>query len=243
MELRTKLTRLQCNEDLALYKWSAGKGRIADDYILLSNLRLNTLICDGGRVLLSIAAPVLFMEHGRPVIRFLDSDVLTVFDGSRRNINIVTRMLQDGEQAAPAQYCDNRELKDDRQPKWIESKVLSMGCSSPYPVSKFLVPEIFRISRRPETLRPIFDRTVMKVIGGEREDSVSTLMDKFQKRLLAFGCETTEGYVISNDYIAAGGCCVVASKGISQRSGSYVHSMPLSLFKDEINRRGWPLHI
>ena len=94
MDLKTKLTRLQTNADLALYKWTAGKFRMAGEFVLLSNLRLNTLACDGGRVTLSVAAPVLYMDRGRTVIRFLDRDVLTVTEGPRKGINVLGRFLQ-----------------------------------------------------------------------------------------------------------------------------------------------------
>ena len=124
MDLKTKLTRLQTNADLALYKWTAGKFRMAGEFVLLSNLRLNTLACDGGRVTLSVAAPVLYMDRGRTVIRFLDRDVLTVTEGPRKGINVLGRFLQEDENAVPATYCMHKEIRNEKLPKWIRLESL-----------------------------------------------------------------------------------------------------------------------
>jgi hypothetical protein len=239
MDLKTKLTRLQTNADLALYKWTAGKFRMAGEFVLLSNLRLNTLACDGGRVTLSVAAPVLYMDRGRTVIRFLDRDVLTVTEGPRKGINVLGRFLQEDENAVPATYCMHKEIRNEKLPKWIVDKVMSMGCSPVYPVSRIITPELFRISKHPETLKPVFNTAMLKAIGGTRDDSVATLMRKFQANLDMFGAQTDNGFVIANDYIATGGCCVAAARGLSLRSGSLVHMMPLSLYRQELLERHW----
>lgn len=243
MDLKTKLARLQTNADLALYKWTSGKARIAGEFILLSNIRLNSLVCDRGRVTFSVAAPVLYMDRGRAVIRFLDRDVLTVADGARKGINALSRFLVDGENAVPATYCCSMELApDSRVPKWIADKVLSMGNSPVYPVTRLISPELFRISKRPETLRPVFNTAMLKAIGGSRTDSMEALTRKFLENFDLFGAKTDNGYVIANDYIATGGCCVAAARGLSMRSGSLTHMMPLALYRQELAERHWAVN-
>lgn len=241
MDLKTKLSRLRTQEDIVLYKWTAGKQRIANDFIFLSQLRLNTVACSGGRITFSCAAPVLFMDRGRTTIKLCDRDVLTVLDGPRKGINVLGGFLHDDEQAVPAQFCRRLDIVDERQPKWIASRLLSMGCSPVYPVSRIITPELFRISRNPGSLRPIFTTAMLHAIGGTRSDSMQELMRKFQAHLDLFGARTDDGYVISNDYIATGGCCVAAARGISVRAGSYVHLIPLYQYRAEVLQRKWKI--
>ena len=133
----------------------------------------------------------------------------------------------------------HKEIRNEKLPKWIVDKVMSMGCSPVYPVSRIITPELFRISKHPETLKPVFNTAMLKAIGGTRDDSVATLMRKFQANLDMFGAQTDNGFVIANDYIATGGCCVAAARGLSLRSGSLVHMMPLSLYRQELLERHW----
>lgn len=244
MTLYDKLQRLKRMQDLALFKWVCGSKRVAHNFILLSDLRLNTLTCHDGRVVFSSAAPILFMERNRPVIQFRDSDVMTVLNGPRKGINILSRFLQPGEEAAACRYCEWREVVDSSYcPKWLEEKIMSIGNSPTYPVSKIIMPELFRISKKPETLKPIFTSSFIDEIGGSRSDSMQQLLQKFYENLELFGYHTDEGYVISNDYIATGGCCVAASKGINARTGSSVHMMTIRAFTADIGRRHWSIQM
>ena len=242
MTLREKIQRLKRLSDLALYRWTAGKHRISDkNFILLSDLRLNVLTCAGGTLQFSSAAPLLLMEHGRPYIQFRDNNVLTILDGPRKGINIMPSMLHDGEQAAPARHCECRVINEDDCPKWLEDKIMTMANSPCYPVTQLRMPELFRISRKPRTLNPIFTAELIREIGGTKGDDIQTLREKFYANLDLFGYYTDEGYVISNDRICSGGCCVVASHGITMRTGSAMHMMTLTAFIAECERRKWSI--
>ena len=244
MTLYDKLQILRRMQDLVLFKWVCGQKRVASNFIMLSDLRLNTLTCHAGRVVFSSAAPILFMEKGRPVIQFRDSDIMTVLNGTRKGINILSRVLQPVEEASACRYCDWREIVDSSYcPKWLEDKIMSMGNSPTYPVSKVIMPELFRISKKPETLKPIFSSSFIEDIGGSKTDSIQELLQKFYNNLDLFGYHTDEGYVISNDYIATGGCCVAASKGINARTGSSVHMMTLRAFAADVARRHWSIQL
>lgn len=242
MDLKTKLSRLRTKEDLVLYKWTCGHGRVADMFIPLSNLRLNVLTCNGGRVYYSIAAPILYLDKGRSVIRFLDKDVLTVVSGDRLGVNILSRFLHEGEEAVPAQYCTSREIDGDKHPKWLEQKIMSMGCSPVYPVSGLIMPELFRMSRSLDGIKPLFTSTMLAAIGASRTDSVERLIELFRDHFELFGVSTPSGYVIPNEFVSAGGLCVAASRGVGMKSGSVVHSIPLTLFRQAMESRKWNIN-
>ena len=91
IDFHSKMNRLRRLEDAAIFRWTGGHKRIADDYILLSNLRLNTISCSQGRVFYSSAAAVVYNVHGRPVISFRDRDLLTVFPDALQELLLLRR--------------------------------------------------------------------------------------------------------------------------------------------------------
>lgn len=238
MTLREKLNRLHNIGDVVLFRWMTGKHRIAKDFILLSMLRLDTLVCTKDYLIFSSSAPCLYMDKGRPRIIYKDRDVMTISDGKRCGMNIIPSMLQPGEHAVEARHCRSTEVIEDHCPKWLENKVLGLGTSPVYPVTKIVSPELFRISKNPRTLKPYFSGALIRDIGGEPTDTTEQLIKKFHSKLDMFGTFNNEGYVINNDYIVSGGCCVAQSRGIST-SGSLVYMVTLNTFKAEIASKHW----
>lgn len=235
-----KMMNLRRLEDVAVFKWSGGHKRIAGDYLLLSNLRLNVLTAHCGRVFYSSSAAVLYNAHGRPVISFRDHDLLTICSGSNRSgINVPAGMLKPDEEAAPTRFCEWREVDEDLCPNWLEQRIMSMATSTVYCVSQIRMPDVYRISKKPETLKPIFTSQLIRAIGGDKSDSTEMLMRKFHANLDLFGIYNSEGYIVPYEYICAGGCCVVAARGIPAATGSIVFSMPLKSFVADASRLHW----
>lgn len=242
MDLKIKLDKLKALDGLALYKWTARRSRIADSFILLSDLRLNTLTCDKGQVVFSSAAPVLLSKHGRPHIRFIDHDVLHVTDGRRKGINIAGSQLHFDEEASPAGFCGSFVIDSPEQLPWIKKRVMSMGCSLVYPSGRLVVPELFRISRDPDAFKPLFTRGLIELLGGTKNTPVPVLQELFRQHIKRVAAITGNGWVISNDYVSRGGCCVVSSSGITPRGGSCVQEMPLAAYRRELLLRDWDIN-
>lgn len=242
INLHEKMTKLKRLEDVVMFRYVGGHKRIAGDYLLLSNLRLNALSCSQGKVVYSSSAPIVYNVKGRPVISFRDRDLMTIVSGSARaGINVVSSMLKDGEEAAQTRYCEWRIVDEDHCPQWLENRIMSMATGTIYDCYQLRLPEIFRISRKPETLKPIFSASLIKAIGGEPDDNTEQLTKKFHQNLKLFGKFHDDGYIIPNEYICAGGCCVVAAKGIPAATGSIVFTMPLKSFMAECDRRHWQI--
>ena len=244
INLHEKVTKLKRLEDVVMFRWVGGHKRIAGDYLLLSNLRLNVLSCSRGNVVYSSSAPIVYNVKGRPVISFRDRDLMTIVSGSARaGINVVSSMLKDGEEAAQTRYCEWRVVDADHCPGWLENRIMSMATGTIYNAYQLRLPEMFRISRKPEMLKPIFSASLIKAIGGEPGDSTEVLTRKFHDNLELFGHYTDEddGFIIPAEYISAGGCCVVAAKGIPAATGSIVFTMPLKTFMAECDRRHWQI--
>ncbi len=243
IKLREKINVLKRLNDLVLYQWSVGCIRIAGTFIPLSELRLNVLTCTDGKIVYSSAAPILYIDKGRPVVQFRDSDLLTIIAGPRKGINIISPLLQEKEQAISTRHYGAVEVVDDNVPDWLENKILHMGTSATYPVTQVKLPELFRISRNPEALKPIFSTAMLRNIGGTKEDSAEQLLTKFHANIDLFGHYTDEGIVISNDYVITGGCCVLSGIGIDPQQGSAVHYMTLKDFKATRKSKHWKITV
>ena len=238
--LHEKLRHLHEVGDIVLYRWSTGRFRIAKDYTVLSSLRMEVLTCTKDHILFSSCAPCLFIPNGRPQVRLWDHDILSITDGPRQGMNITASMLKDGEMAVEARHCTNLEVDEYHCEKWLEKKVMSMGLCPVYPVSRIIMPELFRISKKINVLKPQITNELKRTLGCAMDASVDEINKKFQDNLKLFGHEADDGWVVSNDHIATGGCLVALVKGIA--SGvSMVHKMPLTMFQMEVANRHWQI--
>ena len=242
MTIREKLINLRRYNDMVLYRWTAGYSRIAGKFYPLQNLRLIVLSCNNGNLVYSSSAPIMYNVHGRPTIVFKDRNVMTVIDGSKRkNMNVDCTKLFDEETAVQTHHCGSKVIDDDLCPKWLEKKILSMGTSPTYPVAQLRMPDLFRLCRTPDMLKPIFSVSLIRAIGGTPHDTADELTRKFRENREKFGETVNDGFIIDNSYVAAGGCVIVAQKGIPVGGSSVVHTMPLRSFEAELSRRHWDI--
>lgn len=236
--LREKIRRLHNVGDIVLYRWSAGRYRMAKDYVPLSMVRLDVLTCTKDCLIFSSSAPCLVMVNGKPYVNFRDRGILTVIGGPRNGMNITSGMLKEDETAAEARHCTAVLVDEDHCQKWLENKIMSMGLSPVYPVSRIIAPELSRISRKTCALKPQITNEMKRVLGCAMNAPVDEIIRKFQSNLELFGKETDEGWVVAFDHVATGGCCVAAARGISAGS-AMVHKMPLYMFQMEAASRHW----
>ena len=238
MTIREKLKRLHNIGSVVLFRWSSGKLRLAKDYVILSNLRMEVLTCTKEDIIYSTAAPCLVMDHGKPTVHFSDRNILTISDGKRHGMNVLPGMLFDGESATEARFCKSVLVDETHCPKWLERRILSIGLSPVYPVPHILIPEIFRISKNINTLKPYINKDLLTVLGCDQNTTVEKIIQLFHENIDMFSYETDEGYIVSNEYIASGGCCVALAKGLASGS-SVVFQMPLKQFQMEAYVKNW----
>lgn len=239
MDLIQKIAILKEYKDLVYFKWWANRSRIAQDFILLSNLRFISIICNNGTVTFNTAVPVMLMNNGRPDIIMSDTGVLSIVDGNRKGITVLASCLKDNETAVPVKPCGSVRLNNAKVPKPISDRVISMCSSKLYPVSRIVMPSLFRISKTPEKMVPVFSTSMLKAIGASKTDSIERCTELFHKNMCKFGILNEHGFIIANEYIATGGCCVASSRGISNGKGSVVHTMPLEMFREELCNKHW----
>ena len=242
MDLRQKLGNLARNRNLALFKWTAGGSRMAGKLIRLSDLRLNVLSVDGDRITLSISAPVVVYEHGRQKVKFLDRGVVTVTEGERKGLNLMVSHVRDNEKFVACSLCASRRIDSANQPSWVAKRVLSMGCSPLVPVTKLVVPNIYRLTRDPNKLRLVLTRGLVEALGKKMTDPLEEIRAAFISAGHWFGEWTDEGFLVPEQYVASGGMGVVLPTGITAKSGSLVHCVPLNLLQEDLARLGYEIN-
>lgn len=240
MDLIQKLKNLRRLSNLALYRWTAGRQRIAGAFIPLTALRFNSIVCDGGRVSYSSAAPVLYVDHGRPTVRLMDHGVVCPVSGPRKGTNLPVEFVRDGEDATEARYVTRTDM-DEAVTGWRRDRVMSMGCSPCVPIFGIVKPRFYRLTRHPETLKPMYSSHALAVLGLRRGVTMDELRAAFVANLDLFGMQTEDGFVVPHEYIATGGCLVAAADGISRNGGSLVHEMPLNMFTTEVENQRWKI--
>ena len=214
----------------------------AGHYVLLSDLRLNVLSCDNGVAMFSIAAPVLFMQVGHPVIRLYSRNVLTVTSGDRKGINICGYQLREGETAVQTRHVFEQSLESKNIGKEAAKRTMSLAASLAQPVMHLVVPRVCRITKDPTQLRPMYSRQLLDVIGAKPSDSAEDLKQRFLDNLGKIGVELAEGWCIPGELIAAGGCAVVPDSGFSKRTGSMSFQLPLENLRNDLSVRRWDVN-
>lgn len=241
MELRRKLETLMNQPGLTLYRWIPGRSRMANEFIPLSEMRLVSVSCARrGELWYSMAAPVLYLDKGFPKVMMADSDVYTILEGKRPGVNVFSRLLRKGEKAKQTTRCCSGMVTDrDVGPKHVQNMVMSLDERVPTPVCRIVVPDMFRISKDPVRLKPRITQELLTVIGSRPSDSPDEVRRKFLQALPLLGADTGDGWVVPADYVVAGGCVVVGSRGISARAGSVVHAVATDLFRMDVLQRSW----
>ena len=222
-----------------MFRWSAGAHRIAGEFVYLNDLRLNALLCIKGRVMFCCAAPVLYVGRGRATVRFYDKNVLKVQNGKRQSVNILASWLKDDEEATEVKYLAHEIVKENAK-QWIAQKIMSMACAQPLHSAYHVpVPQMYRLTRNPETLVPVITTAMYKALGLSRDTPMADVRAAFLSKLNLFGDTIDDGYVIADEYVVSGGCCVASARGMFPKSGSVVFTMPATTFLAEMDEKNW----
>ena len=242
MDIREKLERLRAIDDVALVRWTGGMRVNGGKFIPATELRMNILACDRGRVYFSIAASVMHTINGRAQLRWFDEGVCRIMSGGRKNINVLKSFLHRNEEFTPVTQCFHVEV-DENCDRFVEKRTLGMGTAMWYPEWHVPVPDFYRLTARPETLRPVYTKEMLELIGGSRDDSPEDLHRLFLDNIDRFGERTAEGWMVRDELVAMGGMCCCAAEGITKSYGSRVFKVPLKLLKMDIAARKWGIHL
>lgn len=242
INLLDKIVRLQQTDNLAMFKWSTLSSKIEGKFVALSDLRLELLMCYKGQVHYSSAAGLLVgSDAGFPSIIFKDTNVNRVLSGERSGINIIGTRLREGETCAAARGCEALKLSDNVS-LVVKGIVMYLANTPAIPVSRIVMPELLRLSRKPEVLKPVYSKELLETIGAHDSDNSKQLHDKFMDCLPAIGTMTESGVAVPFDLIYSGGMVVAAGNMIT-KTGGVVFSMPCSMLAAQIKAMQWDIQV
>lgn len=231
-----KLHRLYEVPDQVLYRWKISRST-GSRYCALSGVRFESLSCRNGDIVFSSAAGYLQYQFGRPAILFSDHDMVMAVSGTRAGCNFPSRFRKEDEEISKTPNCGSYNVGPN-SPAWLVGKVVSMGYAPYYNTFKIVQPEWYRSTKQPESLKPLFNAELIRLIGGNKNDNLDKLEELFKANLERFGSYEADGYVIPFSLVVAGGRTSCATKGISVKGGA-LHCMDGELFRAEVSRLKW----
>lgn len=225
--------------DCVLFGWKYKNSKLEKKYVSLTNIRFEALQIHNGKILFTQAAPVIRLVRGRSSVVYYDKDVLTITEGKRAGINVLSSTLLDGEVAHEASSLGTVEITADTEER-VLTKVADMLAAGGYPGIDMREPEYFRCTKHPEKLKLNFSSDLMQAVKAKPGSTAQELRECFLAALPTVGLPTTSGWVIPYDYVFSGG--MVIADGIAVlKNNAFLQERPYSYFLSYVNTHGWNL--
>ena len=224
-------------KDCVLFGWKYRNSKLEKKYVSLTNIRFEAVQIHNGKMLFTQAAPIIRLVRGKSSVVYYDKDVLTITEGKRAGINVLSSTLLDGEVAHEASALGTVEITSDTDSR-ILTKVAEMLEAGGYPGIDMREPEYFRCTKRPEKLKLNFSSNLMEIINAKPGASAQEMRESFLASLPTLGMPTTSGWVIPYDYVFSGGM-VIADGTAVIKSNNFLQERSYTYFLSYINTRGW----
>lgn len=238
-----KFANLKEGPDKVVFGYRYVRQKI-ENYISITNLRLEILQVKGGRVMLSSAVPVLDISHNKGTVAFCDKDVCFITSGPRTNIIARTKYLKEGEEATPVSFCYAEELTEDSQLDYLKRAVMFHSADA-YPGIDMREPEMFRCSKNPERFRLNFNTQLAELLGSSENEfkNATVFKEKFIKNIDSLACKTKEGYVVPFDWIYAGGMVIADASFMGKLKPSTFFIRSNTFLEHWAMAKGWNITI
>lgn len=213
-----------------------------EDFVSISNLRLEILQVKDGKVMLSSAVPVLDINYGKGSIAFCDKDVCFITSGPKANIILRNKHLKPDEEASPVSYCYNMLLNENSQISYLK-KAVTMANAPAYPGLDMREPEVYRCSKNPERFRLNWTKGLSEAlgIGNNKVKDNETLKKLFLEKLDSLAIKTEEGYVVPFNWIYAGGMIIADAKNMGKYQPSVYYKRSVDFLRNWAAARNWSI--
>lgn len=236
-----KFNCIRTGQDRVVFGYRYVRQKI-ENYISLSNLRLEALQVKDGKVMLTSAAPVLDISHSKGTVAFCDKDVCFITSGPRTNIVIRTKYLKEGEEASPVSSCFSVELTEDSPIEQLRRAVM-FGTADAYPGIDMREPEMFRCSKNPERFRLNFNAQLSELLNISETEfkDADKLKQRFLQNIDNLSCKTAEGYVVPFEWIYAGGMVIADAHNMGKLKPNVFFTRSNDFFKNWAAAKGWSI--
>ena len=239
MEKEEKVNKLKSIEEpQVLFRWRYLGNKIAGQFISITNLRLETVQIEKGKVLLSQSAPVVIMHQGKPLVIMKSDNITHITTGLRGGIVISGCSLREGEEGHVPKMSGSRYLNEESSVDDINI-AYDMCSEEPYPGIDMRMPELFRCSANYSKFKPAMSPELYDVLG-LYNPTTDVVQRAFIEDISKFSIKTAVGYIVPYSYVHAGGMIVVDGSNIT-RTGSVVYKRSLDFFKTYIRNKKWEI--
>ena len=242
-QILEKFASLKEGPDKVVFGYRYVRQKI-ENYISITNLRLEILQIKEGKVMLTSAVPVLDISHNKGTVAFCDKDVCFITSGPRTNIIARTKYLKEGEEATPVSFCYAEELTEDSQFDYLKRAVM-FNSAEVYPGIDMREPEMFRCSKNPERFRLNFNTQLADLLGVSDTEfkNANLLKEKFLQKIDTLACKTQEGYVVPFDWIYAGGMVIADASFMGKLKPSAFFIRSNTFLSHWVVAKGWNITV
>lgn len=241
-EVLDKFEDLRKTGSVVVYGYRYFKSKI-ENYISISNLRLEIIQVNKGRVLYTLAAPILQVSHNKNKILFTDNKLVVVTDGPRANIVLREQYLKDGEEASPVQHFGTTELTVDSDIKLLKYVVEEVYRQGHIAGIGIRLPMFYRCTKNPERLRLNFNETLLENLGLETNCGSAKLKEAFLRNIDTLASKTEKGYVIDFSWVNAGGMVVALATAIGSKRPIETDIRLPAFFNNSVKANGWEIEL
>lgn len=211
-----------------------------EDYVAISNLRLEMVQKLPDKILYTLAAPIMEISHGVASIRYSDHDLVLVTKGRKANIIMRSCYLKESDEAVPAPNCLTEEVTEDSPERYIE-RVVDLFSKPAFPGLDMREPDYYRCSKDPSRLRLNFSASLRQALGLPSNVSAENLKTVFMENLQNVACATSEGWVVPFEWVYAGGMVVVPAVNMGKRRPKLVYVRSNQFIENFLRANQWKI--
>lgn len=234
-----KFESLKQQEGVAIFGYRYYHSKLAD-YVSLANLRLELLQIGKGKVLYTLAAPVMEVSRGSCSIKYDDCDLVVPQNSDRAGIVIRNRYLRDGEDAAPVANCGTWELTEDSDERLLY-RAADMAGKPAYPGTDMREPPYYRCSKNPSRIRLNYNADLLAALGLAPTVRAQELKEAFLNKLSQVASPTDEGWVVPFNWVYAGGMVVVPANDMGKKCPKVLYRRSTDFVRNFAAAKGWNL--
>lgn len=229
---------MRSKESKVVFNYRYYYSKVQDDYIAITNLRLEVVQVGNGRLLYTLAAPTLDTYQGRLSVGFADSGLLFITSGHRENIIVRESTLKPNESASPVSHFGTKEVTENSKSDILE-RVYDMLKAPAYPGIDMRVPDMYRLTKNPEKIRLNISPELLSALGIEDTRSYQEINRVFLDKIDTIASLTSEGYAIPFDWVYNGGMVCASASEISKTKIGVLHTRSLEFFKRWVIAKKW----
>lgn len=237
-----KINNAKQMQDRVLFAWRFKDRKLEGKYVSLTNLRLEVLQIHNGRMLYTQAAPILKCVRGSNEVCYYDNNVMIITAGKRAGITVLAETLKDGEEAHLASMLGTVEITNDTDTNYI-NKAYTMLVDGGYPGRDMRVPQLFRCTKQPKSLKVNYTTDLLKLIKAPAGATSDQLENCFVNSINKIGTATSSGFVIPFEYVYAGGMVVADGTGVTKNGTSYMQERSYDFFQQYVKFHDWKIQL